>query len=76
MKYEFELRENGTVQNANWLVSDDAAVYYCTNGEGEGVFRVDLRSNDRRQITGTCQFSVYGLQPASARAKIRRWMAC
>lgn len=48
--------------------------YYCTNRDGAGLFYVDLMHGDRIQLSGTCQFSVGGLKPESAKAKIRRWM--
>ena len=48
--------------------------YYCTNGRGEGIFFVDLSRNERKQLTGTCQFSVYGLKPKSKKSKLRTWL--
>lgn len=48
--------------------------YYCTNGNGEGLFYVNLKNGDRNQLSGTCQFSLCGLKDNSARAKIRRMM--
>lgn len=64
MKYE--LYEDGVKM---W-VSD--YVYYCTNRYGEGLFKVDLIRNERKQLEGTCQFSVCGLKDKSKKAKIRR----
>ncbi len=46
--------------------------YFCTNDEGEGIFFVDLCANSRRQLEGTCQFSLSGLK--DPKAKIRKWM--
>lgn len=48
--------------------------YYCTNGDGEGLFYVDLKRGDRHQLSGTCHFSLRGLKPGSARSKIRKIM--
>ena len=62
----YEIYENGV----KMYVSD--YVYYCTNKDGEGLFRVDLQRNDRRQLKGTCQFSVYGLKNKSKKAKIKK----
>ena len=36
--------------------------YYCTNNDGEGLFFVDLKNNERWQVLGTCQFSLRGLK--------------
>lgn len=47
--------------------------YYKTNPNGDGIFHVDDNGNER-QLVGTCQFSVRGLQRNSAKAKIRRYM--
>lgn len=48
--------------------------YYCTNEKGHGVFFVDLIRNTKNQLTGTCQFSVYGLKPESKKNKFRKWL--
>ena len=64
MKYE--LYEDGVKM---W-VSDD--IYYCTNRYGEGLFKVDLIRNERKQLKGTCQFSVCGLKDKSKKEKIRK----
>lgn len=49
-----------------------ADTYYCTNNSGEGIFRVDSLKNDRKQLVGTCAFSLVGIK--DKRAKIRRVM--
>lgn len=64
MKYE--IYEDGVKM---WI-SDN--IYYCTNREGDGLFRVDVARNDRKQLKGTCQFSVAGLKDKSKKAKIRK----
>ena len=46
--------------------------YYSTNSDGEGVFIIDLVRGERKQILGTCQFSLNGLK--DPRRAIRRWM--
>jgi len=48
--------------------------YYTTNSEGQGLFFVDQVKNSRRQITGTCQFSIRGLKPQSAKNKMSRFV--
>lgn len=48
--------------------------YYCTNERGEGIFFIDQVRNDRRQLAGTCQFSVRGLKRESKKNKLRRWI--
>lgn len=53
----------------SWKEND---VYYCTNSDGEGIFIVDIGRNERKQILGTCQFSLVGLK--DPRRKIRSWM--
>jgi len=55
-----------------WDARSDGYRYWCTNKAGEGVFFVDSEKNERRQLVGTCDFSVFGL--ADKRGKIRRWM--
>lgn len=73
--YNFNLRSDGTVESANWTIDSSESAYFCTNSEGEGLFRVEPQKNDRRQLKGTCEFSVFGLKPSSARAKIRAHFA-
>lgn len=46
--------------------------YYTTNNEGEGVFIVDSRANNRKQIAGTCDFSLVGVK--DPKRKIRKYM--
>ena len=48
--------------------------YWEWHESGEGVFVVDLCRNSRKQLTGTCQFSVRGLSEKYARRKIRKFM--
>lgn len=64
-----------------WLVDGqkvicfvDERYYYETNREGEGVFFVDTERGTRKQLTGTCQFSVWGLTDKSKKAKLRKWI--
>ena len=40
------------------------------NSAGEGLFIVDLKKNERKQLLGTCQFSLRGLK--DPRRAIRR----
>ncbi|MFV0616883.1 hypothetical protein ACE418_03100 [Megasphaera sp. WILCCON 0056] len=54
----------------SWWNSDDK--YYCTNSMGEGVF--EIARGNRKQLTGTCQFSVAGLKDSSAKKKILGFM--
>ena len=51
-------------------VSDDS--YYCTGRDGYGLFYVDSRRNERKQIEGTAQFSVHGLK--DKKGKLRRYL--
>ena len=53
----------------------DNARYYCTNDHGCGVFLVNLTWNERKQLTGTCQFTVRGIKPESKIAKLRKWLS-
>lgn len=55
-----------------WEAGTDGLRYWSTNKYGEGIFFTDSRKNERRQLVGICQFSVYGY--ADKRGKIRRWM--
>lgn len=45
---------------------------YCTNDNGDGIFLVDQRNGNRKQLVGTCQFSLRGIK--NPKAKIRKWM--
>ncbi len=77
LTYEIELREDGTVQSAEWYykgADGSYTSYYKTNNAGDGIFFVNLKKNDCSQMVGTCDFSVCGLKVASAKAKIRKWM--
>lgn len=58
---------DGKNSAGDWYVSQ----YYCTNSEGEGLFFVDLKRNERKQILGTCQFSLRGLK--DPKGAIRRY---
>ena len=64
----YHSQTDGKTSSGDWYVNR----YYCTNDEGEGVFVVDLSRNERKQIMGTCQFSLAGLK--DPRGAIRRWM--
>lgn len=59
-----------------WTIGDEEDRYFTTNSEGEGIFEVSFYTpcGDRRQLTGTLQFSVKGLSDGWAKRKIRRWM--
>lgn len=57
-----------------WYTGNDD-IYFCTNNNGEGIFKVDSCRNNRRQLEGTMQFSVRGLKESSVKAKIRKWMS-
>ena len=72
MKYEIELNSDGTVKSVVW--GRDESGYYTTTKDGEGIFAVIPSRNDRRQLVGTSDFSVFGLTKSGARAKIARWM--
>lgn len=47
--------------------------YWTTNRNGDGIFRVDSRKNERTQLVGTWDFSLVGI--ADPRRKIRAWMS-
>ena len=64
----FEWHWKSTETETGWY-----SFYFTTDDNGNGVFRVDLEANDRRQLVGTCDFSLSGLK--DPRAKIRRFMA-
>ena len=49
--------------------------YYETNKDGDGIFYIDAERNYRKQLTGTCQFSVWGLTDKAKKAKLRKWLA-
>lgn len=51
-------------------ISEDE--YYCTNSEGEGLFKVRISRNSRSQLIGTCDFTTRGLKDESKKAKMRR----
>ena len=55
-----------------WSHDPEFKTYCVTNDMGEGIFYVDLRRNERKQILGTCQFSLRGIK--NPKAKIRKWM--
>ena len=57
-----------------WTTDKDWDIYYCTNDEGYGMFRIDSVKNERKQLEGTLQFNVSGLTDASAKRKIREYM--
>ena len=66
MKYVFEGKR------VEWWTFKGSDIYYTTDEEGRGVFRV--RNGERSQLLGTLQFSLAGLTKSSARAKIRKFM--
>lgn len=57
-----------------WTTDKDWDIYYCTNNEGDGIFRINCVRNECNQLEGTLQFSVSGLTDASAKRKIRKYM--
>lgn len=57
-----------------WWVRDNDYVYYCTDENGEGVYRIDHRRNSRQIYAGTDQFSVHGLSEKYAKHKILDFM--
>ena len=57
-----------------WHLNGEEDIYFCTDEDGEGVFKIDPCRNSRDQLTGTCQFSVRGLSEKYARHKIREFM--
>lgn len=60
----------------SWVIEGEENRYFTTNSEGEGIFEVSFSplGGDRRQLIGTCQFSLSGLSDNWAKKKIRRWM--
>lgn len=56
----------------SWTHDPDWSRYYTTNSEGEGLFIVDLKRNERQQILGTCQFSLRELK--DHKRSIRKYM--
>ena len=49
--------------------------YYTTNNSGDGMFFVDLSKNDRRQLAGTCDFTVRHCKTDEGKkAKMRRYL--
>jgi len=71
MNYVFETNENGTVKNATWWIDGNDPFCYATNRDGEGIFQ-RWDNGNIKQLTGTCQFSIYGLTKSAARTKIRK----
>lgn len=57
-----------------WKAKGEHGVYYRTEKNGDGVFRVDW--NGVRQLAGTLDFSVAGLSERYARNKIHDFMKC
>lgn len=61
------------IQHGSYLechIDRDSDFYYCTNYAGEGLFKVDSFLNTRKQILGTCQFSLEGIK--NKKSKLRR----
>ena len=46
-------------------------IQFTTNINGNGIFMIT--GSGYKQITGTCQFTLYGLSSSGAYKKIRRW---
>lgn len=51
----------------------EPAGQYETNIAGEGLFSINEETLDRKQITGTCQFSLRGCTKGAARQRIVRF---
>ena len=66
-----DLERNG--MGWTWKFVGDDWYLYGTNDMGEGLFRVDLICNTRKQLLGTCDFSL-PTDTAKARRKIIRWL--
>ena len=62
----YKWKESGNCLEA-W-VSEDA--YYTTNNSGDGLFFVDIAHNERKQLLGTCQFSI--CKATDKKARMRR----
>ena len=60
-----------------WRIKGEENRYFTTNPDGEGIFKVSFSplGGTRKQLTGTCQFSLSGLSDRWAEKKIRQWMA-
>lgn len=57
-----------------WYIAGDDERYFQTSSDGEGIQEILCEHNVRRDLEGTCQFSVRGVSDASAKKKIRHWM--
>lgn len=55
-----------------WTFVDEPRVLYQTNEFGDGIFRIVLADNSRKQLLGTCDFSLPS-DEKSARRKILAW---
>ena len=62
------------IDNEKVIAWVNESAYYSTDDQGHGIFFVDLIRNTKKQLTGTCQFSVFGLKPESKKAKLRKWL--
>jgi len=51
-----------------WNINEDE--YYCTGKDGYGLFLVNSAANSRKQILGTCEFSVVGIK--DKKGKVRK----
>lgn len=75
INYRFQTKEKeDRVIEAEWEIEGNDDIRFTTNDRGDGLFEIDYRRGDRRQLEGTLQFSVAGLTKNSARAKIRKYM--
>lgn len=68
LKYEKEGRQ------WTWYIEGDNDQYFQTSKDGEGIQEILPKRNERRDLEGTCQFSVRGVSDAWAKRKIRNWM--
>jgi hypothetical protein len=57
-----------------WYIEGDDDKYFQTSNDGEGIQEILLNRNERKDLEGTCQFSVRGVSDSWAKRKIRDWM--
>lgn len=57
-----------------WHIEGEDDKYFQTSNDGEGIQEILLNRNERKDLEGTCQFSVCGVSDNWAKRKIRDWM--
>lgn len=57
-----------------WYIEGEDDKYFQTSNDGEGIQEILLNRNERKDLEGTCQFSVRGVSGNWAKRKIRNWM--